>query len=110
MVTIIAPHKPDAERMASITDDMRRLGAPTIRVVADGDRYIALEGSHRLAAAKALDITVTIRVMDMDDDIIDHDMDDVHSNKVSDIDNYLTDGLSWPMYTSASTLDVKAID
>lgn len=48
---------------------MASLGAPTIRVIACGDYYMALEGSHRLAAAHDLDIEPEFVVFEQDDEI-----------------------------------------
>jgi len=60
--TIIAPHGVDraSEHYHKVLDSMKRLGAPTIRVVDLGDGYQAIEGSHRLAAAKELGLIVFI--------------------------------------------------
>jgi hypothetical protein len=52
---------------------MRRLGSPTIRAIRTRNGWVALEGSHRLAAAAALNKVVYIRPMDPDDVIYDHD-------------------------------------
>lgn len=57
MPTVYAIHAPQADRLPEVIEDMRRMGVPTIRVVDCGDYLMALEGSHRLAAAAALDIT-----------------------------------------------------
>lgn len=54
MPIVYAIHRPDADHLGEVVGDMRRLGAPTIRVVDCGDHYMALEGSHRLAAAHSL--------------------------------------------------------
>lgn len=67
--TIYAIHSPDADKLADVTAEMRRLGAPTVRVVDCGDYYMALEGSHRLAAARALGIEPELVIYDQDDEI-----------------------------------------
>ena len=54
MTMIYALNHTTANHLAAVTAEMETLGAPTIRVVDCGDHYIALEGSHRLAAAHAL--------------------------------------------------------
>ncbi len=54
MSTIVAPHEPEPAKLAKVIDQMTRLGSPKIRAWWDGEKWIALEGSHRLAAAKAL--------------------------------------------------------
>jgi hypothetical protein len=67
MITIYAIHAPDAEKLAAVIGEMRALGAPKIRVVDCGDHYMALEGSHRLAAACELDLTPELVVYEQDD-------------------------------------------
>lgn len=67
--TIYAIHKTDAEKLASVTDEMRSLGAPTIRVVDCSDYYMALEGSHRLAAAHNLGLVPDLVIYEQDEDI-----------------------------------------
>lgn len=66
---IYAIHRPDADRLADIKGEMLELGAPTIRVVDAGDSYIALEGSHRLAAAHQLGIMPILEVLGQDEEI-----------------------------------------
>lgn len=70
MATIFAIHAPDPNKLEQVKEEMVRLGAPRIEVVACGDHYMALEGSHRLAAAAALGITPDL-VIHEDDDVID---------------------------------------
>jgi len=69
MTTIYAIHAPFAEKLATVKAEMEALGAPTIRVVDCGDHYMALEGSHRLAAAHALGLEPILTVIDQDDDL-----------------------------------------
>jgi len=68
-VTVYAIHDVDADKLASVSAEMRSLGAPTIRVVDCGDYYQALEGSHRLAAAQALGLMPTLVVYGQDEPI-----------------------------------------
>jgi len=68
-VTVYAIHAPEAGKLASVIADMDRMGVPTIRVIDCGDHYMALEGSHRLAAAAALEIDPIFEVIDQDDEI-----------------------------------------
>lgn len=65
--TIIAIHKPDTNKLATVTAEMRNLGAPEVRVVDCGDHFMALEGSHRIAAAHALGIQPSLIVFSQDD-------------------------------------------
>lgn len=73
--TVYAIHAPAADKLEAVKAEMSSLGAPTIRVVDCGDHYMALEGSHRLAAAAELGITPELEVYDQDDtlDITEHD-------------------------------------
>lgn len=66
---IYAIHAPKADKLATVVEQMRTLGAPTIRVVACGDYYMALEGSHRLAAAAELGLQPVLQVYEQDDEI-----------------------------------------
>lgn len=66
---IFAIHTPEAARVEAIKAEMAVLGAPTIHVVDCGDYYMALEGSHRLAAAHALGIEPNLIVHEQDDEI-----------------------------------------
>lgn len=67
MTTIYAIHGTDAEKLEAVIAEMRVLGTPTIRVVDCGDHYMALEGSHRLAAASALDLTPMLEIYEQDE-------------------------------------------
>ncbi len=71
MTTIIAINKTDADHLTCVTAEMRTLGAPTIRCIRDDVQgvVLALEGSHRLAAAEALDIVPNFIFL-ADDDLI----------------------------------------
>lgn len=69
MPTIYAIHAPQADRLEAVKADMQTMGAPTIRVVDCGDHYMALEGSHRLAAAHALGLTPHLIVYAQDDEL-----------------------------------------
>lgn len=67
MTMIYAIHAPFADRLEAVKMEMAVMGAPTIRVVDCGDYYMALEGSHRLAAAHALGLTPELIVFEQDD-------------------------------------------
>ena len=76
MQPIYAIHAPyDAAKLATITAEMAVLGAPTIQVVDCGDYYMALEGSHRLAAAAQLGISPLLAIHSQDEiiDVTAHD-------------------------------------
>ncbi len=65
--TIFAIHATEAQKLADVTKQMRSMGAPKIECVDCGDHYIALEGSHRLAAAHALGLTPTLVIREQDE-------------------------------------------
>lgn len=67
MTTVYAIHAPDADKLEAVKAEMETLGAPTIRVVNCGDYLMALEGSHRLAAAYKLGIEPEFVVLEQDD-------------------------------------------
>jgi hypothetical protein len=69
MKLIYAIHDTDPDKLAGVIDEMRTLGEPTLRVVDCGDYYMALEGSHRLAAAAALGLTPHLTILDQEDEI-----------------------------------------
>lgn len=60
----------DDKHLANVTKEMQTLGAPSIRAIYDGEMYYALEGSHRLLAAKNLGLIPNIIEVDYNDDII----------------------------------------
>jgi len=62
-------HAPEANKLSAVKTEMQRLGAPIIRVVNCGDYYMALEGSHRIAAAHDLGIEPELVVYDQDDSL-----------------------------------------
>lgn len=75
MKTVIAIHAPDAEHLVEVKAQMEKLGAPEIKVVDCGDYYMALEGSHRLAAASQLEIEPVFTVFEQDDILNTSDFD-----------------------------------
>lgn len=66
---IIAINKPENDRLPSIMAEMERRGAPAIKAVwmAAYNAWVALEGSHRLAAAQALGVTPEIEEVEYED-------------------------------------------
>jgi len=56
----------DASHLARVTKEMESLGAPTVKAVwvEAHNRYVALEGCHRLRAAFALGLTPEIDIVD----------------------------------------------
>lgn len=66
---IYAIHGTDETKLAEVIEEMQILGAPTIKVVDCGDYMMALEGSHRLAAAHALGLEPKLIIFEQDDDL-----------------------------------------
>lgn len=81
-VSVHAIHGVDEDHLAHVKAEMLRLGPPTIEVVECGDHYVALEGSHRLAAAHALDVS-PILVVHAHDDPLDITCFDWYENNTS---------------------------
>lgn len=79
---IYAPHKPaNTWKLASVRKTMAAQGAPVIRVVQQGENYIALEGSHRIAVAfgqESLEPTIILQVV-RSDDVVEHDFNEFDS-------------------------------
>jgi hypothetical protein len=67
MTTVYAIHAPHSDRLEAVKTAMSVLGAPTIQVVNCGDHYMALEGSHRLAAANELGLVPNFVVFEQDE-------------------------------------------
>ena len=61
------PNPADQEHLAEVIDDMRTLGAPIVHAVDCGEYYVALEGSHRVTAARSLGLVPTIVAIDYED-------------------------------------------
>jgi hypothetical protein len=58
---IIAPNTTiDPTKVASVMEEMKRLGAPVLRAIMIDDKILAIEGSHRLAAAQTLGLPVKL--------------------------------------------------
>jgi hypothetical protein len=76
-VFLVSPNKVDPKKLAVVKSEMERLGPPTIRAYWDGEKYIALEGSHRAAAAKELGMTPNIKEVNLRQWMTDHDFPDV---------------------------------
>jgi hypothetical protein len=90
MITIVAINQPDNDHLQEVIADMIKLGAPVIRAVKD-DCYgllCAIEGSHRLAACKALGITPIIEIVDYDS-VIDADAIGIYPTDVTIADDHI---------------------
>jgi hypothetical protein len=64
---IFAIHAPNPEKLIEITAEMQERGAPAIKVVNCGDYYMALEGSHRIAAAHKLGLKPELVIYEQDE-------------------------------------------
>lgn len=66
---IIAINAPEPTHLASVIEAMQDLGASTIKAVwmEVWGAWVALEGSHRLAAASALGVTPELEEIDYDE-------------------------------------------
>jgi hypothetical protein len=106
MTTIIAPHQADPKKLADVVTEMSTLGSPSIAAYWDGEKYIALEGSHRIAAAAQLGLPVAIVEYDGDDEI-EHDFDDVTGTTVAAVLEYLAEP---PVGTDYSVEVIEAWD
>ena len=62
MATLVTINSTDDAHLAGVIETMRSLGSPTIRCIADpvNGIILALEGSHRIAAAAALDLPINV--------------------------------------------------
>ena len=69
MTTIYAIHAPEEAKLETVIAEMRVLGSPTICAINCGDHLMALEGSHRLAAAAALELTPIFEIIEQDEEI-----------------------------------------
>lgn len=67
MTMIFAIHAPKADQLEAVKAEMADLGAPEIHVVNCADYFMALEGSHRLAAAEQLGLTPTLIIHEQND-------------------------------------------
>jgi len=85
-VYIYPINEPIKSHLKSVVEYMEKHGSPTIRVYEyDSGIYYALEGSHRLAAAKILNMVPVLLVMDLEDsveDFVDVDRWDLLDNMV----------------------------
>ncbi|HEX5321482.1 MAG TPA: hypothetical protein VFW46_20160 [Stellaceae bacterium] len=62
-------HAPTDDHLEEVKTEMTTLGRPSIRVVDCGDYYMALEGSHRVAAAHALGVEPELVIYEQADEI-----------------------------------------
>lgn len=70
-------HPPLEEKMPRIIKEVKKLGVPQIRVVDCVDHYMAIEGTHRLAACHKMGIAPELIVLRWRD-LVDIDSLDIH--------------------------------
>jgi len=85
-IYITAPNRVDPDILPDVVRRMKSLGPPVIRAIPLADKrvdhWLALEGSHRIAAAKKLDMAVIIRPMKLNQRIR-HDVEDVSPKRTT---------------------------
>jgi hypothetical protein len=74
---VYAPNATSAQHLKAVMQEMQTKGAPEIRAYWDGEKYVALEGSHRLAAASKLGMTPKIVEMSPKQWLTNHDFQDL---------------------------------
>ena len=65
------------KHLHEVMGEMKKLGAPTIRVVDVGDALMAIEGSHRIEAARRLSLKPELVILDQDD-LVESDSLDIY--------------------------------
>ena len=98
MINVYAINSASPAHLATVIEEMKKLGAPKIKAVWCGDHYRAVEGSHRLAACAALDLTPEIVEIEEDEEV-EHDCDDLPSNATAaELIEYAND-MNQPFYS-----------
>ena len=84
-------HKTDGKKVVEIMEEMEEMGSPTIRATETAYGMVALEGNHRIEAAYRLGIEPEFIVMEHDEIIENHGLQDFEgeSMSVSDILEYI---------------------
>lgn len=77
MSNIIIPNATRPDHLADVIAAMREMGAPRVHAVWAGEMWVALEGSHRIAAAAALGLTPEIIPVEYGNTYVD-DIDPDH--------------------------------
>jgi hypothetical protein len=111
MVILLHRHY-DSSDLEEVRTQMAALGSPTIRAIEVACYCVAIEGCHRLRAAKADGVPVRIEMLDEDGEIDLDTLDldtlnwfgDERSIPVLDFVEWLTHG-SWPV--GAATVEVE---
>lgn len=85
-MVIVKFNRTDAEHVEKVKEEMKTLGAPVIRAVwlEAYNAWQALEGSHRIEAARQLGLTPRIIEVEYEDRNIDGDYETVNIASVCD--------------------------
>ena len=67
MATLYTIHAVDQQKLAEVVAEMQIMGSPAIRAVDCGDHLMAIEGTHRIAAAVQLGIAINLDILDQED-------------------------------------------
>lgn len=105
MTTINLAHKHfDEKHLAEVIAEMKVLGSPTIKAVDIGDCIQALEGCHRIRAAKELGMPIKLEMIAYDDPRLICEVSDID-------DNYHTIG-DWCdfAYAKSEMIEIDIID
>lgn len=81
---IYAYNEVNPAHLEDVIADMRSLGAPTLRAVETAWGLVAIEGSHRLAAAEKLGLTPEIFTIDPDDQVDGSTLGDIRTDVWAD--------------------------
>lgn len=76
----------DPDHLAAVIEEMKTLGAPTIKAVwmECYDHFAALEGCHRIRAAKALGLVPEIEEVEYSDELVEGMQDDFTVEQIAD--------------------------
>lgn len=76
----------DEAHLAAVIEEMKTLGAPTIKAVwmECYDHFAALEGCHRIRAAKALGLVPEIEEVEYSDELVEGMQDDFTVEQIAD--------------------------
>lgn len=67
MATLYTIHAVDKAKLQGVIAEMGTLGSPKIRAVNCGDYLMALEGTHRIAAAAKLGVALDLVILEQDE-------------------------------------------
>lgn len=79
----------DEAHLTAVIEEMKTLGAPTVKAVwmECYGHFAALEGCHRIRAAKALGLVPEIEEVEYSDELVEGMQDDVTVEQIADSSN-----------------------